>query len=59
MFKGIVILAPLSLPITVIVVDNVVNEVPNNVFTVVPVNVNEVPIADVDNTAPVVVLRSG
>jgi len=43
MFKGIVTLAPLSLPITVIVVVNVVKLVPNKVLIVVPVNVNEVP----------------
>jgi hypothetical protein len=43
MFKGIVILAPLSLPITVIVVANDVKVEPNNVLIVVPVNVNEVP----------------
>jgi hypothetical protein len=52
---GIVILAPLSLPTTVIVVANVVNELPNNVLIVVPVNVNEVPSCDTDNTVPVVV----
>ncbi len=57
MFKGIVILAPLSLPITVRVVDNVVKVLPNNVLTVVAVNVNDVPIADVDSTAPVVVFN--
>jgi hypothetical protein len=59
MLIGMVILAPLSLPITVIVVANVVNEEPNNVLTVVPVKVNEVPISDLDNTAPVVVFNSG
>jgi hypothetical protein len=44
MLRGIVILAPLSLPITVIVVDNWVKLDPNNVLIVVPVIVNEVPI---------------
>ena len=43
-FTGIVILAPESLPITVIVVDNCVVVVPNNVLIVVPDNVNEVTI---------------
>jgi len=58
MFTGIVILAPESLPITVIVVDNWVAEVPNKVLTVVPVNVNEVPRTDLLNLVPVVVLAS-
>ena len=57
MLRGIVILAPLSLPTTVIVVDKVVNVEPNNVLTVVPVKVNEVPISDLDNTVPVVVFN--
>ena len=57
MLIGIVILAPLSLPTAVIVVDNVVNEVPNNVLMVVPVKVNDVPIYDLDNTAPDVVFN--
>jgi len=43
MFNGIVILAPLSLPITVSVVVRVVKLDPNKVLIVVPVNVNEVP----------------
>jgi hypothetical protein len=43
MFNGIVTLAPLSLPITVMVVDNEVNVDPNKVLIVVPVMVNEVP----------------
>jgi hypothetical protein len=42
-FNGIVTLAPLSLPITVIVVVNVVNVVPNKVLIVVPVRLNDVP----------------
>jgi hypothetical protein len=44
MLRGTVILAPLSLPITVIVVTNDVKVEPNNVLIVVPVIVNEVPI---------------
>ena len=40
MFTGMEIRAPESLPITVIVVDNWLFEVPNNVLIVVPVNVN-------------------
>jgi hypothetical protein len=43
MFNGTLILAPLSLPITVSVVVNVVKVDPNKVLSVVPVNVNEVP----------------
>jgi hypothetical protein len=57
MFKGIVILAPLSLPITVSVVVNVDKLVPNKVLIVVPVIVNEVPIWLDDNTAPEVVFK--
>jgi hypothetical protein len=57
MFKGMVILAPLSLPITVMVVVNVVKLVPNKVLIVVPVIVNEVPIWLDDNTAPEVVFK--
>ena len=55
MFNGIVILAPLSLPITVSVVVKVDKLDPNKVLIVVPVNVNEVPIWLDDNTAPEVV----
>jgi hypothetical protein len=58
MFNGIVILAPLSLPITVMVVVRVVKLVPNKVLIVVPVIENEVPIWLDDNTAPEVVFRS-
>jgi len=58
MFTGIVILAPESLPITVIVVDNWDVVVPNKVFTVVPVKVNEVPRTDLLNLVPIVVLAS-
>jgi hypothetical protein len=43
MFNGIVILAPLSLPITVSVVVKVDKLDPNKVLIVVPVIVNEVP----------------
>ena len=57
-FTGIVILAPESLPTTVIVVDNWVVEVPNKVLIVVPDNVNEVPRTDLLNLVPVVVLAS-
>ena len=52
-----VILAPLSLPITVIVVVRVFKVEPKRVLIVVPVNVNEVPITDLDKTAPVVVFK--
>jgi hypothetical protein len=58
MFNGIVILAPLSLPITVSVVVKVDKLVPNKVLIVVPVIVNEVPIWLDDNTAPEVVFKS-
>ena len=49
MFNGIVILAPLSLPITVMVVVKAVKLDPNKVLIVVPVIVNEVPTWLVDN----------
>lgn len=54
MFKGILILAPEFIPIAVIVVVSVVPGLldGNNVSIVVPINVNEVPICDNDNTVP-------
>jgi hypothetical protein len=56
--KGIDILAPESLPVTVIVVLKLVVEVPNNVSIVVPTKVNDVPIAVLLICVPVLLFTS-